>query len=241
MVLAWGIHLLQAFFCEIKFYYISTKDSIFTFYTIEVMNKKILFLGLLAFVLSSFSGPEEDRVAYNHIQNLKKGVLLVRLHTQDALIAKMKFYHQDVARKKKIEEIYQNNKSAFAAFSAAYKFSEIRFFFGRDSKKVRENDFSNIFINADLEMDTNITVPENMPVYVLDVGDIFFPNMSGHQEGVVVMNTNMEPLTKPFPYYVRKRSGMAIIKRTDLDLAVILNDKLTAYYNESVNQIGELP
>ncbi|MGB0805084.1 MAG: hypothetical protein ACPGRC_00250 [Salibacteraceae bacterium] len=194
---------------------------------------KEFFFGVISILLMGFSLPQNKTEAYSHIQNLKKGVLLVRLHSQDAMIAKMKHFRQDVARVKKIKEIHEKNKETYLAFSSVYDFSDLRFFNGRDSKKVRDGDYSNIFLDDNLEIDTSIKIPQNVPVYVLDVGDIFFPNMSGHQEGVIIMNTIMEPLKKPFPYYVRKRSGMAIIKRTDLDMAVILNNSLKTFYKES--------
>ncbi|MFT6322822.1 MAG: hypothetical protein ACJAWO_000367 [Halieaceae bacterium] len=176
-----------------------------------------------------------EKVAVVHIQKLKKGVLLVRLHTQDALIEKMKYYHRDLERKNKLIEIKENNMATYVAFNSAYKFSELRFFYSRDSKKVRDGDFDHLFLNSDLEVDTSIRIDPKAPIYILDVGDIYFPNMSGHQEGVIVMDKNFEPLKKPFPYYVRKRSGMAIIKRTDLDIAIVLNEKMETFYEKSLH------
>ena len=196
------------------------------------MRVRILMIAILSFVFVGFSYLDTEKEAREHIKNIKEGVLLVRLHTQDALIAKMKYYHQDVARKKKIEEIYQKNKSAYAALSSAYTFGEIRFFFGRNSEQVRNGEFDGIFLNQGLEIDSNIQIPPNVPIYVLDVGDIYFPHMSGHQEGVIVMNQNFEPLQKPFPYYVRRRSGMVILKRTDLDIAILLNNRFESFYKK---------
>jgi hypothetical protein len=130
----------------------------------------------------SFSVTQDSQIAYSHIRKLKNGVLLVRLHAQDAIIEKMRYYHRDIERPKKIKEIYENNMLAYMALTTAYDFSEIRFFFGRESRKVLDEDYKNIFLDSKLEIDTTISIPDSVPIYILDVGDIYFPNMSGHQE-----------------------------------------------------------
>jgi hypothetical protein len=195
------------------------------------MRYKILFIAPLLILLGFNQISPEER-AKRQIKELKEGVLLVRLHTNDAVIAKLKALYEDKARVKKIEELYQQNLSNYKALSTAYNFSEILFFYGRDSDKVRNGELDNIFLNANLEIDTSIHLDRNEPFYILDIGDIYFDHISGHMEGVVVLNRAFEQLEKPFPFFVRKRSGMKIIKRTDLDVAVILNRELTEYYNK---------
>lgn len=191
-------------------------------------------LVLLALLALSFSGNTDREVAYQHVQNLKEGVLLVRLHQQDILLAKMKHHGLDKQHKYKKAEIFEKNKASYDALSELYSFSEIAFFYGSASSKIKSLDYSGVFLGEDLQVDTSIHISQNVPVYILDVGDIYFPEMSGHQEGVVVMDSEFEPLTDPFPYYVRRRSGMAIIKRTDTDIAILLHNKLTNFYNKSM-------
>ena len=194
------------------------------------MRFRILFFVPL-FILLGFSQISPEETGKRQIKELKEGVLLVRLHTNDAVIAKLKSLYEDKARVKKIEEYYQKNLSNYKALSTAYNFSEILFFYGRDSDKVRNGELDNIFLNEKLEIDTSIHLDKDESFYVLDIGDIYFEHISGHMEGVVVLNSKFEQLQKPFPFFVRKRSGMKIIKRTDLDVALILNKKLTEYYN----------
>ncbi len=55
--------------------------------------------------------------------------------------------------------------------------------------------------------------------------------MSGHQNGLAVLNAQFEPLESPFPYYV-KRSGGFFIKRTDTDMAIMLNNQFQSFYNK---------
>jgi hypothetical protein len=193
--------------------------------------RSILLLILFVSTQFSFIEINPEQKAYNHIRNIKKGVILVRLHTDDVVIEQMKKLQQHRTLKRKQEEIQKKNREMYGALTAAYDFSEIRFFYARDSKKVAARTYENIFLNSDLELDMNITIPENIPVYILDVGDIYFEAISGHMEGIMVMDNQFEALEKPFPFYVRKRSGISIIKRTDLDVAMLLNKNFKEFYS----------
>ncbi len=183
----------------------------------------------------SFMDVNPEQKAYNHIRNIKKGVVLVRLHTDDAVVEQMRKMRQHKTLKRKLAEIEQKNKDIYKALNTAYTFGEIRFFYARNSKEVKEGKYQNIFLGSDLNIDTTITIPKNVPVYILDVGDIYFDAISGHMEGVVVMNNQFKPLEKPFPFYVRKRSGMAIIERTDLDIAMLLNKNFEEFYSRAAS------
>ena len=193
------------------------------------MRYRILFFVPL-FIVLGFNQISPEETAKLRVKELKEGVLLVRLHTNDAVIAKLKSLHEDKARVKKIEEIYQANLSNYQALTSSYNFSEILFFYARNSDKVRNREFDNIFLNSKLEIDTSIHIGKNESFFILDIGDIYFEHISGHMEGVVVLNRDFEQLQKPFPFFVRKRNGMKIIRRTDMDVAIILNRKLTEFY-----------
>jgi len=95
-----------------------------------------------------------------------------------------------------------------------------------------------LLIGKNLELDTSIAVPNNVPVYVIDVGDIYFEAYGGHFDGMIVMNDQMVPLKKPFPYYVRKRSGIAIVKRSYLDMVLIMQRELEQFYKEFEHHRG---
>lgn len=192
----------------------------------------IIFVG----IHFSFMDVNPEQKAYNHIRNIKKGVVLVRLHTDDAVVEQMRKLSQQKTLKRKLAEIEKKNSEIYKALNTAYTFGEIRFFYARNSKDVREGNFEGIFLGADLTIDSSITIPQNVPIYILDVGDIYFDAISGHMEGVVVMNNEFKPLEKPFPFYVRKRSGMAIIKRTDLDIAMLLNKNFEEFYSRATSQ-----
>jgi len=173
------------------------------------------------------------KVAYTHIKELHSGVLLVRIHNDDAVVAKMKSMHQDKLLKDKLEEIKTRTKEIYMAFTTGYTFTKVYFFYGRNSEKVKNGQLDGIFIGPDLKEDTTIKVPQNVPVYVMDVGDIYFEAFGGHFDGMIVMTNSFEALKKPFPYYVRKRSGFALIRRSYLDMVLLVQREFDKFYNES--------
>lgn len=195
------------------------------------MFKKGLIAICIAFVTFGFTASEREKVAAKHIHQLKNGVLLVRLHQHQAVLDKLKFHGKDLEYAQKKEEIDRSNKSIFESFSRIYNFSEIEFFYAESSKNVRLGELNGIFLNDSLVADPRIIVDPTLPRYILEVGDIVFPSISGHQNGLAILDNQFEPLEAPFPYYV-KRSGGFFIKRTDTDLAILLNSQFESFYNK---------
>ena len=188
---------------------------------------------IFLFPVAVFSQYDAKPIAYKHIQDLKEGVVLIRLHTDAAIVAQMKKMHQNKLLKSKLQEIETRNKEIYMAFNSGYTFTQVYFFYGTDSKKVLDKDYNNIFIGKDLKIDTLIVLPSNKPIYVIDVGDIYFESFGGHFDGMMVLEKDLTPLKKPFPYYVRRRSGMPILKRSYLDMVLILQNELEGFYKEA--------
>ena len=165
-------------------------------------------------------------IAYQSIQDLKKSVVLVRLHTDEVIIQTMKNRRQFNMLKEKVEEVTKRNKETYRAFSSGYSFTEVYFFYAKSSDDVRMGSFENILVGSDLLIDTTLHLPEDKGVYIIDVGDIYFDAFGGHFEGMMVMDKNFTPLKKPFPYYVKKRIGLGLRVRSDLDMVLILQENL---------------
>jgi len=194
----------------------------------------ITFL-LICFPIHLFSQLSPKAEAYISIQDLKQSVLLVRLHTDEEVLKKMKKMKQYKMLKAKKQEVLDKNKETYMAFSTGYTFTDVYFFYAKSSKDIADSNLKNIFVGADLKIDTSINLPEGISFYIVDVGDIYFVAYGGHFEGIVVMDNNFVPLKKPFPYYVRKRSGFSLLRRTDMDMVLILQKKFEDYLEESQN------
>ena len=199
------------------------------------MRIKWMIVLAVMFGLLGFSHLKPEAIAQQQVENLKNGTLLVRLHQNTATIKKLKSFYKDKEAMIMTREVREQNLIQYKALTMGYKFSEIVFFFGKDSEQIMAGNYKGVFLNSSLEIDTSIIVDENNPIFILDIGDIYFEHMSGHQEGFVILNSKFEQLAKPFPFYVRKRSGLAIIKRSELDMALILDKNLTQFYKESIS------
>tara|TARA_R110002050_G_scaffold109799_1_gene221338 strand:+ start:67580 stop:68230 length:651 start_codon:yes stop_codon:yes gene_type:complete len=209
--------------------------SIFTSQLMMSQRSIKLFIGAISlFVLFGFSISDQESKAISQIKEIHEGAIFVRLHTDDAVLAKLKSLHYDKTYRKKVKEINASNKEVLAAFTSGYSFSKVYFFFSRDSEKIRNENFENVFVNSDLEIDTTIHFNSDTPFYVVDIGDVYFEHINGHMEGIVVLDRQFNQLKKPFPFYVRKRSGFAILKRTDVDMALILDKKFQLFYDKAV-------
>ena len=198
---------------------------------------RLFFLIFLCFHLSAFSQATEQgsnrKVAYEQINTLKNSVLLVRLHTDEAIVAEMKKKGQNKLLKEKLKELKAQNKEAYMAFTTNYTFTSVYFFYARTSDSIRNRELKNIFIGPDLKVDTSISLPSDQSIFIIDVGDIYFEAFAGHFEGMIVMDDQFVPLKKPFPYYVRKRSGFAIVKRSDVSMVQIFQRKFEEFLEES--------
>lgn len=169
-----------------------------------------------------------------HINNLKKGVVLVRLHTQENKIKHYLKYDNRKAAMNVQREQTEKNKKIFLAFKGYFDFTEVYFFYSHHSERVKERDFdAGFFLNDQMEEDPTVQLRDTDNVYVIDVGDVFFDSFGTHMKGMVVMTTDFKPLEKPFPYYVRKRAGLKILERSNAELVEKLNEELHAYYNSA--------
>jgi hypothetical protein len=200
-----------------------------------------VFLISLFFGLSLFGNAQTpaEKVAYSHIVDLKSSVILVRLQTQDIVLDKMKRMRQNNLLRAKIQEINSHHLAVYRAFSSAFSFTEVYFFYGRNTEQIKNREWEGLFVDSSLKYNSSITLPKDTSFYVIDVGDIYFDAFGGHFEGMVVLDENFVPLKKPFPYYVRRRSGMTIIKRTDLEMATIFQKEFENFYQEAKRRYVE--
>ena len=167
------------------------------------------------------------QIARKHLRQLKSGVVLVRLHTQENKIKHYLKYGNRRAAMKAQQEQSEKNKRVFEAFNAFFDFTEVYFFYSHHSTQVKNREFdAGYFLNGEMEEDPTVSLSNTKYVYVIDVGDVFFDSFGTHMKGIVVMTTDFKPLEKPFPYYVRRRAGLKILERSDAELVQKLNEEL---------------
>lgn len=169
--------------------------------------------------------------AQYHIKELKRCTLLVRLQTKENHINYFK-NQKDFSAVERIKKHQSKvNEALKLAFSNFFDFTQVAYFYSSDSKKVAEGNFHNVLLNENLERDSTIQFTDTN-YYIVDVSEVFYETFQEHMQGLVILDKYFQQLEKPFPYHVRRRAGLAFIKREDAELVRIFNENLHAFYGK---------
>lgn len=167
--------------------------------------------------------------ALEDIVALKKGNVLVRLKTSQSKIEAL----QKAGKVEKAEKVKnkqaEENRQIVRAFKKEFDFTNVYFFYSQNSKAVKANKLSNIFLNEKLMLDSSIQVDESKASYVIELAYIeadtnqvfahYIDRSTGSFEqqrqatfhgspnlgfkAFVIKTQKFEQLLKPFPYYSR--------------------------------------
>ena len=168
------------------------------------MIKKIKKKGILILIIVfgfhlSIIGQSKNKIALEQIEELKNGVLLVRLQEQNKKLQ----YLTENSRTDEVEDIEETNnyinRSLIKAFTEYFEFCDVYFFYSDNSKEIKNREYSLLF-------DSN----NNNKVENLDNQNIFFSAYAYRDYGeshltdrkaIVIMDNNIKQLKEPFPYY----------------------------------------
>ncbi len=191
--------------------------------------------------------------AQKNIQTLKKTALLVRLRGYKKQIAAYQEKGDTVMvnlMKKKRDE---QNQSIVDAFASEFSFCPVYFFYNYDTKKIRNKEYTNVFVNKDLRIDPAIEF--NLDTFLIgelgyttiDTTSIFGHNGIARDSdnqltdravysksndfsnyGFSIRNQDFYVIPHPFPSFI---SGyFTVIKRSNKSMVSILNERLLDYY-----------
>ena len=164
---------------------------------------------------------ERREMAKKHIRDLKEGVLIVRLPSQQNKIETLQELLDggklDAKGEKRIKERLEGtkaktesfNKNFIAAFYENYRFSDFLFILDTASVHLKAGNHQGIFLNKNLEPAPELSLGDR-PYYVLRFGST--RSGSGQSvEAMVLMDDNFRDLQPPFPYYVRINNFNAVM------------------------------
>ena len=191
------------------------------------MKRTLLTLTLVTFCLFGIAQTAQQE----QIQALKDGLILVRLKTKEHTIKKMREKGLTKEAERKAIKQHDFNMNIVRSFNVHYNYSSVLFFYSRHSDEIKTGNYVGFLLDSNLIPIKDIDVDSNK-TFVVDVGDVFIEIYGTHFEGLLVMDTDFEPLEKPFPYVIRRRSGLAIIQRTEAEMVMKLNKKLNDYLNK---------
>lgn len=178
------------------------------------------------------SGRRKRRVAASrHIQELKDGVLLVRLQNPTASIQALKENGQQNKAYLLEYRISEQNSLLMGAFASDYDFSKVYFFYSQHSDSVREGNFKGILYDQYFNQIKETSFIDNSHVFTAEFGEIgddslkYFDHLDhegGHGaftnkarsfyykggsinsfDAIVISDQKFNKLSKPFPYYSR--------------------------------------
>jgi hypothetical protein len=165
-------------------------------------------------------GKDNRMEASEHIQNLEKGTLIVRLSSKYKNIQALEkaLLNNDRSAKdrkrldKKLHKIRAkqskaNNEICYS-FDEYYKFSQFRFVYDTSMVHVLNGKSSGFFLNKNMAIDSSISIDTNSPVYILSFGQTD-ASETQNLEGYIIYDYKNNIPPKPFPYFVRSAYGPA--------------------------------
>jgi len=193
--------------------------------------KNYFLILLFVLPLFGFSQDNLDKTPKQHINMLKEGKLLVRLHDKSnsikILLEKGMVKRAEYVKKK--QDIL--NLEIMKSFTN-FKFCDVHFFYSNDSKFIKEGNYNKVKLYSfDSEgLKTNgINLDANF--LVADFGEMSGKNKMG-MKAMYIMDNKLNQLSRPFPFYVRfhptpiqNLSHAKVVKRMD--------KKLKKFYNQN--------
>ncbi|MBK7873781.1 MAG: hypothetical protein IPJ74_25545 [Saprospiraceae bacterium] len=189
-----------------------------------------LFLLLLNITSCKTARLQKD-IAGEHVEQLKNGVLLVRLRTlEDKIAALQKIGKTEQAEAVKQEQGIQNQR-VIKGFSEYFDFCPVYFFYSIDAKQIRQHNFSNVIFNAQGES-VSPNLLEGKPFYIGYYGDYLEPGVSTplNIKAVVILDQHFGQLPSPFP-----KPGSSFFKTVSTSISYeeqsiqFMNDKLQGF------------
>ncbi|MFC5269362.1 hypothetical protein [Adhaeribacter terreus] len=184
--------------------------------------------------------------ARTHIQNLKNGVLLVRLRTSEkAIISLEKAGNEQMAATLRRRQEAEN-KRLIAAFQQHFKFCPVYFFLSSYSDKIKSGDYKGSFVNENLELTAAPEIADRN-YYVAEITDLeqYRPepddlNSSNNAEvsfkALVVRDNDFHQLNKPFPYFIKASQNIPPRKRSEPEMVELLNGNLVSFYKSTLKK-----
>ena len=224
VVVGMGFRLSRVINFEFN-YLIPTSNNIKTNFqlgvSIELNNKKIPKPKTFTEIVNDESKRQ--------IQDLKNGILLVRLHKNQKSIDAMKRVGKYKKAKKAELKQWKRNTDITLGFVNNFDFCEFYFFYGENTDNVKSENYKNIFLDKDLNIDSTIVIDKNKPIFIAEFNFLdedtakYFSEITYRQndkgqmvaienyytgssmsfQDLVIKDSTFMQLQRPFPYCTR--------------------------------------
>lgn len=170
-----------------------------------------LWLSVVSFGQDTLTREERINLAKENIKELKEGVLVVRIATNNNKITELERLtasgELDAGFKKQLEKeldktVRDTENMAFAmrdAFTNGYLFSkQVYFIPDTVSSQLFDGVRKGIFLNEDMEIDPSIAIDQGASLYMAYVGTPPLATTSG-KKSIIITDDEGEILPAPFP------------------------------------------
>lgn len=181
----------------------------------------LVFLLLISFSLSAQTDLDKAKA---QLHELKNGVLLVRLFTNDAKISGLEAAGKTSEANKTAEAQQRENKDILLSFSQIFQFCPVFFFYSDDSEYIRNGNFDGKIFDSSLTLVNPSEIKES--VFTAEFSET--ENLG--IEGLIIMDEQLFPLEAPFPFYQRKYTVFGTVRLTKSRMVHRLNNKLRDTY-----------
>lgn len=174
---------------------------------------KTLFL---FFVLGSFSASafaqaltslDAKLIAFDHIKQLKESVLIVQIPSNTRKIALLETLAKNNPSNKRYAKMLAEtlkgqiliSRAIVLGYQSEFDFSAVYFIADTLSPRLWKGERSGIFLNSDLVLDQNITLPDSTNFYLAFIGKANLATSTG-QTALLIQKENQQLVAAPFPY-----------------------------------------
>lgn len=183
----------------------------------------------------------EEKAARDHINRLKKGILLIRLNSNRKPIQHLKQALQNLEKNSKAyaekkEELITlkkrteiRNNRVIAAFQKTFDFCNYAFFYDYQTDTILSSKWHSAAFKQ--KGDAGKTVSPDQPRYILDVGESYLKRSHRSYEGMVIRDTTLHVIKPPFPAKIPNTKTFQFlgIQKTPQKMVRKLQDKLQAF------------
>lgn len=164
----------------------------------------LLQIVVLAFMLlqSCTTVKLHQNEANIHINNLREGILLVRLKTSSSKIDLLKKAGREEEALSIAEEQEGKNRLIINAFTEHFDFCPVYFFYAPHSGQIRSGNFEPFLLTADLASVTDTSL-QSMPFLFAEFGLTQASSGNSGLPALIMMDKNFSQLKDPFPFAVR--------------------------------------
>lgn len=172
----------------------------------------------LCFQINVNAQDSDRELAFQQIENLKSGALIVRLRVNSKKVAAYQSVGNDELANKLIEKQRQRNFEMMAAFISNFDYCPVYFIYANDYIYLNDGLKKGFFVGENLEVDTSIVLNE-LNYFYCDFGTVYQQALANQtdgntkmvtstpmlQEALVIKNKQLTQLLDPFPFYAKVR------------------------------------